>query len=91
MDWIDKKAALIVGNWKHSLQDEPMTVESAIAQAMQDAFYKGMIHSTAPKDRVFIYGTDGCNECETGRITIYAHCKKCIDCAPESYGIKANK
>lgn len=32
-----------------------------------------------------VYGTDGCNKCEDGRVTIYRANKSCISCDPDSY------
>jgi hypothetical protein len=32
-----------------------------------------------------IYGTDGCESCETGRVSIFIANKKCIHCDPASY------
>lgn len=34
----------------------------------------------APRNMVSIHGTDGCLNCETGRITIYAASRRCLDC-----------
>lgn len=31
------------------------------------------------------HGTDGCSECEAGRVSIFIANKKCIQCAPEEY------
>lgn len=33
-----------------------------------------------PRDKVWVYGSDGCKNCETGRITLYAKSGWCVEC-----------
>lgn len=32
------------------------------------------------RNEVWVYGTDGCKNCETGRITLYAKTGWCVEC-----------
>lgn len=80
-DWTKNKAEYLFNNLKHSLA-EPATVKSAIEQALQDAFTKGMMHASVPRDRVKAYGTADCMRCVDGRMTIYSD-GECIECYHE--------
>jgi hypothetical protein len=51
-----------------------------IEGALQDAFNKGMRHVTVDRSKVSVHGTDGCMNCDHGRITIYAGSRYCIEC-----------
>lgn len=58
-------------------------------EALNEAFNKGMMHTSVPRDRVSIHGTDDCLNCDTGRITLYAGSRWCIECQHKADAAKA--
>ncbi len=44
---------------------------------------------TEQVEKYHVHGTDGCPNCETGRITLFAANGWCIECNPKAYERKA--
>ena len=55
-----------------------------LAQEREKAFREGMMHRSVPRGMVSVHGTDGCSNCETGRITLYAASRYCTECEHEA-------
>lgn len=42
--------------------------------------YRELLRVEADRNKISIHGSDGCKNCETGRITIYAKSRWCLGC-----------
>lgn len=60
-------------------------IKLRIAKDSQLRTYDGLANKADKFDRFKVYGTSDCKQCETGRITLFYHTDKCIECAPEDY------
>ena len=63
-----------------SLQEHQAAIARAGMEGEERGFQKGIMHRSVPRGRVSVHGTDGCLNCETGRITIFAASRYCLDC-----------
>jgi hypothetical protein len=75
------KAKALMKPWPNLCNEcDEDELEQSIAKALQESFNEGMRHVSMPRNMVSVHGTDGCMNCETGRITIYAGSRYCIGC-----------
>jgi len=58
-------------------------MQAVLLKALDHAFNQGMMHVRVDRQYVSVHGTDGCLNCETGRITTYAHSRWCVECLHE--------
>lgn len=63
-----------------SLQEHQQLLDQAAREAEERGFNAGIAHRSIPRGKVSVHGTDGCTNCETGRITIYAASRYCLEC-----------
>lgn len=66
-------------------------LSEAVREAEEKGFNRGLMHKSVPRGMVSVHGTDGCFNCETGRITLYAASRYCTECEHEAASTEGGK
>ncbi len=66
----------LAAQYGNQIYPESLTQAAGAAMIFQDGWDAAMKY----RGEFFIWGTDGCKNCDTGRITLFARAGHCFEC-----------